>query len=165
MGWFSVDWQSIFGFDVPIIEIVLRGTVTYLALFVLLRVFLKRQSGTLSITDLLLIVLIADAAQNAMASEYRSITSGLILVATLIFWDYALDWLAYHFPRFRRFVQPEPLLLVRNGRLLKSHLAEELITEEQLKSKLRQHGVENVKEVAKAYMEGSGHISVIKKSE
>jgi uncharacterized membrane protein YcaP (DUF421 family) len=164
LAWFAMDWRSMFALDTPILEIFLRGSLVYLALFILLRVVLKRQAGTVSITDLLLIVLIADASQNAMASEYRSITSGVILVSTLVFWDYALDWLAFHFPRFRALVHSKPLLLVRDGRIIEAHLAKELLTKEQLESKLREHGIDDLREVRKAYMEGEGRISVIKKN-
>ena len=60
-------------------------------MFALLRFVLKREAGTLAITDLLVVVLIADAAQNAMADDYRSVPDGLLLVATIVFWSYALD--------------------------------------------------------------------------
>jgi uncharacterized membrane protein YcaP (DUF421 family) len=53
----------------------------------------------MGITDLLVIVLIADAAQNGMAGEYRSLTDGLLLVATIVAWSYALNWLAFRFRR------------------------------------------------------------------
>jgi uncharacterized membrane protein YcaP (DUF421 family) len=69
-----IDWQELFIPTHPILEIILRGTLTYIMLFLILRFFLKRQSGVIGIADLLVIVLIADAAQNAMASEYKSIT-------------------------------------------------------------------------------------------
>ncbi len=72
---------------------------------------LRRQAGTISISDFLVIVLIADAAQNAMGSQYQSIKEGLILVTTIVFWDYFLDWLGYKFPFFDRLLRPSPLLL------------------------------------------------------
>jgi uncharacterized membrane protein YcaP (DUF421 family) len=77
-----------------IAEIILRGTIVYLFLFVLLRI-LRRGAGAIGISDLLVVVLIADAAQNAMASEYKSITEGLILVTTIVFWGLfsRLAWL------------------------------------------------------------------------
>src|SRR5687768_3193112 len=96
----ELDWKSIFVPSVPLLEIVLRGSIVYLFLFFLLRI-LRRQAGALGIQDLLVVVLIADAAQNAMASEYKSITDGLILVSTIIFWDYFLNWLDFRFPRLR----------------------------------------------------------------
>ena len=84
----DIDWKSIFIPDVPLAEMFLRGTITYISLFVLLRVVLKRQTGSIGITDLLLFTLIADAAQNAMSDDYTSFTDGFVLVATIIFWNY-----------------------------------------------------------------------------
>ena len=90
-----MDWKSIFLSDISLFEIILRGSVMYIALFALLRIILKRQTGTLGMTDLLLITLLADASQNAMAGEYKSVPDGIVLVGTLIFWNYALDWLSF----------------------------------------------------------------------
>jgi uncharacterized membrane protein YcaP (DUF421 family) len=70
-----------------------RGSTVYLTLFFLLRIVLRRESGGMGITDLLVIVLLADAVQNAMAGDYHSVPDGLLLGATLIFWSFALDWL------------------------------------------------------------------------
>jgi uncharacterized membrane protein YcaP (DUF421 family) len=155
------DWYEMWVPSRPILDIVLRGTIVYLALLLFLRFVLHRQTGAVSITDMLLIVLIADASQNAMG-EYRSVPEGLILVATLIFWNYALDWLSYRFPWLELLTHPPPLQLVRNGRLLRRNMKQELITEEDLLSELRKQGIEDVQEVKKAYMEGDGHISVIR---
>lgn len=160
-NFFQVDWNSVFVPSVGVVEIILRGTLVYLMLFVLLRV-LRREAGVIGIADVLVIVLIADAAQNAMASEYKSITEGAILVSTIAFWDYTLDWLGYRFPRFQRFVRPAPLLLIKDGRMIRKNMRREMITEEELISQLREQGVENVSEVKKCYLEGDGHISVIK---
>src|SRR4030095_8539126 len=157
-----VDWKSVFAPTVNLPEIFLRGTIVYLFLFFLLRV-LRRQAGAVGIPDLLLVVLIADAAQNAMSSEYKSITEGVVLVGTIAFWDYSLDWLGYRFPKLHRLVRPAPLPLIKEGRLLRRNMRQEMITEEELMAELRQQGVESVGEVEKSYLEGDGHISVIKK--
>jgi uncharacterized membrane protein YcaP (DUF421 family) len=145
-------------------EIILRGTIVYLFLFILLRL-LRRQAGAIGIADLLVVVLIADAAQNAMASEYKSITEGLILVMTIVFWDYFLNWLDYRFAWLRRLLRPTPLLLIKDGRIYRRNLKQELITEEELMEKLREQGVESVEEVKEAYLEGNGSISVITKGQ
>lgn len=69
MGWLTdVDWQNVLVPETPILEIVVRGTVVYLVLFALMRFVLKREAGAMSPSDLLIVVLIADAAQNAMAT-------------------------------------------------------------------------------------------------
>lgn len=157
----NLHLKSIFMPDVPFWEIILRGTIVYLGLFTLIRVVLKREAGTVGIADLLMIVLIADAAQNAMAAEYHSITMGLVLVATLVFWNYTLDWLEYNFRWFRRLIEPAPLLLVKEGYMLKRNMRQELITEEELLSELRKQGVDDLHKVKAARIEQDGRISVI----
>lgn len=160
-----MDWKSLFSLDVPLFEIILRGSVIYISLFVLLRIVLKRQAGSLGMTDLLLITLIADASQNAMAGEYRSIPAGIILVSTIIFWSYAFDWLSYKFPWFNRLTEPTPLPLIKDGKMLRRNMRHELITEEELLSQLRQQGLDNVGKVKEAFMESDGHISVVEQKQ
>jgi len=157
-----LDWQELFVPAHPIPEIILRGTITYIMLFLILRFLLKRQSGVIGIADLLVVVLIADAAQNAMASEYRSITEGAILVLTIVFWNYAVDWLGFQFPALQRLTRPPPLLLIKDGRMVFRNMRQEMITTEELNSQLRQQGVEHCSEVKVAYIEGDGRISIIR---
>jgi uncharacterized membrane protein YcaP (DUF421 family) len=158
LGTAKVDWAKLLVPDTPLIEIFLRGSLVYLALFLLLRLFLKRQSAAVGITDMLVVVLIADAAQNAMAGAYTSIPDGVLLVATILFWSYALDWLGFRFPRFLR---PPPLPLVKDGLMLRHNMRQELVTVDELMSMLRQQGVEHLSQVKAACMEGDGHISIV----
>jgi uncharacterized membrane protein YcaP (DUF421 family) len=156
----QIDWRSIFLPSVSVAEIFLRGTIVYLFLFFILRM-LRREAGAIGISDLLLVVLIADAAQNAMSSDYKSVTDGLILVGTIAFWDYFLDWMGYRFPSVRRLLRPSPLLLIKNGRMQRRNMRREMITEDELMGQLRERGIERMEEVKKAYLEGDGRISVI----
>jgi uncharacterized membrane protein YcaP (DUF421 family) len=158
---FTVDWKEILWPSVSVAEIFVRGSVTYLMLFLFMRFLLKRETGVIGVADLLVIVLIADAAQNAMTGEYKSITDGAILVVTIIFWNYSLDWLGHRSPAFQRFLRPPPLLLIKDGQMIRRHMRQEMITEEELMSQLRQQGVDELALVKKAYMEGDGRISVI----
>jgi uncharacterized membrane protein YcaP (DUF421 family) len=162
MDMLNLDWQTIFKPETPIAEIMLRGTLVYLFLFTVLRV-MRRQAGGLNITDLLLIVLVADAAQNAMGADYKSITEGVILVATIATWDYALDWLGFRVPRLRRLIHPESLLLIQHGLMLRNNMRRALLTEEELLGQLREHGVDNPSEVKSCALEGDGQLSVVKK--
>jgi len=157
----QVDWHAVFVPHTPLLEIVVRGTLIYLSLFLLLRVLLKRESGTLGITDTLLIVLIADASQNGMAGDYRSVTDGIILVATLIFWSLFLNWLSYRFPILEKIIKPRKLLLVKNGRMLKDNMRKELITYSELMSEVRVNGITDLSSIKEAYMEPTGTISII----
>lgn len=160
-----MDWKSIFSPDVPLLEIIVRGSAMYLSLFILLRIVLKRQAGSLGITDLLLITLLADASQNAMAGEYKAVPDGIILVCTIIFWNYALDWLSFKSPWFNHLVEPAPLPLITNGKLLRRNMRRELITEEDLMTQLREQGLDDLKKVKEAIMESDGHISVIQQKQ
>jgi uncharacterized membrane protein YcaP (DUF421 family) len=161
----SIDWPNVLIPDASPLEIILRGTIMYLALFVLLRVILKRQAGTLGMTDLLLVTLLADASQNAMAGDYNSVPDGLVLVATLIFWNYSLDWLSFRSPLFRRLIEPAPLPLVQDGRMRRRNMRRELITEEELMGQVREQGIDDLSRVAKAFRERDGRISVIQREE
>ncbi|HLO13346.1 MAG TPA: YetF domain-containing protein [Anaerolineales bacterium] len=156
-----MDWKSIFLPDTSLLEIILRGSIMYIALFAMLRIVLKRQTGTLGMTDLLLITLLADASQNAMAGEYTSIPDGIVLVGTIIFWNYAFDWLSFRSEWFSRLIEPPPLLLIRNGKMLRRNMRQELISEDELMMQLREQGLDNVSKVKEAYIESDGRISVI----
>jgi len=158
---FGADWRALFLPTTPLAEILVRGTVVYLGLFFLLRFVLKREAGTVGIADLLLIVLLADAAQNAMSSDYTSIADGLLLVSTLIFWNYTLDYLAYRSPALRRIIRPPALKLVEDGQILHHNLAKEKVTEEEVMTAVREAGVASLDQVSEMYMESDGMMSVI----
>jgi uncharacterized membrane protein YcaP (DUF421 family) len=159
----GIDWNSVFVPTVSLAEIVLRGTLVYLLLFFVMRV-LRREAGALGISDLLVVVIIADAAQNAMSSEYKSVTEGAVLIGTIIAWDYLLDWLGYKFPALGRLLRPAALPLVKDGEALRRNMRKEMISMEELMSMLREEGVEHISDVKRCYLEGDGHVSVIKKS-
>jgi uncharacterized membrane protein YcaP (DUF421 family) len=88
-----------------------------------------------------------------------------VLVATIIFWDFALDWLSYKSPGFQRLIEPPPLLLVKNGQLLSRNMRKELITEEDLMMQLREQGISDISKVKEAHIESNGHISVVESTE
>jgi len=157
----STDWHQMLVPSGSLLEVIVRGTLMYLGLFVMLRVILDRRSQGVSTPDVLLIVLIADAAQNGMAAEYRSITEGLVLVATILFWDYALDWITYRVPVIGRWIEPPALPLIRDGKLLRQNLRKELISIDELESMLREKGVEHYHSVRLAQLEPSGELSVL----
>jgi len=156
-----VDWESLFVPATPLLEIVIRGTVMYLVLYTLLRVVVKRETGTTSVADLLVIVLLADAAQNGMAGDYTSITEGVLLVAVIIGWSFALDAIAYRWPKAARLIRPRPLLLVRDGQILHRNMRRELISEEELYGRLRQHGIDDLSKVREVRIEPDGKLSVL----
>lgn len=160
---YQIDWKSIFiPSSLQLGEIFVRGSIVYLSLFFVFRV-LRREAGSVGVSDLLLVVLVADAAQNAMANEYKTVTEGLALVLTLAFWDHFIDWLGYRYPSLQRLLRPAPILLIKDGEFQRRNMRQEMITEEELMGKLREQGVGHVKEVKQSYMEDDGTISIIKK--
>lgn len=150
-----------FGFTVPPLELILRGSAIYWFLVVGFRVILRRDVGALGIADVLLVVLIADAAQNGMAGDYKSVPDAIVLVSTLMGWNVALDYLAFRFDWVRRWIEPPPLLLVSNGRILFRNLRREFLTVDELMAKLREHGVDKVEAVRAARMESDGTVTVL----
>jgi len=142
----AIDWHALFVPTVSLLELVLRGSVMYLFVLVAMRLF-RRDAGALS-----------------MASEYHSLTEGAVLVATIFAWNYGLDWLAYRYPRVHRLLNPPPLLLIENGRLRGRNLRAEMLTKADLAEQLREQGIEDFAEVRRCYLEGDGHLSVIRRS-
>ena len=156
-----MDWNSIFIPQTSILEMILRGSIMYLSIFALLRIIPRRQTGTIGVSDLLFVTLLADASQNALAGEYRSIPDGIVLVGTIIFWNYALDWLGYKSEWFSRVIQPPALYLIKDGKFLYRNMRRELVTKDELMTQLREQGLNDVSKVKEAYIESDGQISVI----
>lgn len=162
---FGLDFAELFGSSIPALEVIVRGTVMYWFLFLIFRFVIRRDVGAVGLADILILVIVADAAQNAMAGEYTSVTDGMVLVSTLIGWNFTFDWLSYHSAAFRRFAQPSELCLVRDGRMLKRNMRKEFITDDELWAKLREEGVDSLQQVKTVYMESDGTISVIKRKQ
>ena len=157
----TIDWHGIFVPSGSLIEIVVRGSLMYLMILAAFRVF-RRDAGSLAVSDLLVVVLIADAAQSGMAGEYKSLTEGGVLVATIFVWSYTLDWLSYHSSFVSWLLHPPPLVLVRNGQIVARHLRMEMISHEDLLEQLRLQGVEDVRDVKRCFLESDGKMSVLK---
>lgn len=158
------ELTDLFAREFPIWHMIVRGSVVYWFLFLVFRFVLRRDVGSMGVADLLFVVLVADAASNAMQGEYRSINDGLVLLSTLIGWNFALDWLSFRSPAIARFLEPLPEVLVRHGRVNRKALKREMITMEELEAKLREEGVERIEEVRAARLESDGRLSVLKKS-
>jgi uncharacterized membrane protein YcaP (DUF421 family) len=160
---FNIKWNELFPFTISPIEIIIRGVVTYLALILLLRFVLKREGGQLAFTDILTIVLLGDASQNAMASDHKSIADGILLVITILGCNYLLDYLQFHFDAIDRLLSPPPLPLVRNGRLLRRNMRHEMVRLDDIMTEARAVGIENLSDIKLANMEGDGRITIIPK--
>jgi uncharacterized membrane protein YcaP (DUF421 family) len=156
----EIHWFEMFVPSVSPLEIFIRGTLIYLFCFVVMR-FTRRGISGVSISDLLIIVMIADAAQNGMSADYKSVTDGIILILTLIFWDYFLNIIQDKVPFIRSLFYPKPAALIKDGKLIRRSMDRNYITYEELMSQVRESGLEKVSEVKLSCMEGDGSISII----
>ncbi|WP_313622803.1 YetF domain-containing protein [Achromobacter sp.] len=157
------DWSTMFTFSMSPLEIFIRGTIVYWFIFVLLRLAGRRDVGSVGVADMLVLVLIADAAQNAMAGEYKSIVDGLVLISTIVGWTVLVDRVAYFVKPIGRLLEADRVCLVRDGVIARRALRREYLTEEELMSQLRLKGVLDLAEVRRAYIEPDGEVSVIKR--
>jgi uncharacterized membrane protein YcaP (DUF421 family) len=156
----SIDWHGVFVPTVSLPELVLRGTLMYLGIFVLMRLS-RRVVGSISTADMLIVVVVADAAQNGMSADYHSVTEGALLVGTIFAWNWFMDWLEFRFPRLQPILEGRPLPIIRNGRINRRNMRAEMITMAELTSQLREHGVDDVRTVKRCCLEADGRLSVI----
>jgi uncharacterized membrane protein YcaP (DUF421 family) len=158
-----MELDKIFGFSVNPLELVLRGTLFYFGLVLLFRFLLRRDMGELGVADVLFVALLADAAQNGMAGDYRTVTDGAVLLATLGGWNAALNFATFRWRAARRLFEAPTIELVRDGRIVRRNLKREWMTVEELMGKLREQGVADVAEVKVAMLEADGELSVLTK--
>src|SRR5437764_3653071 len=107
------DWQGLFIPEMSLLEIFIRGTFTYLMLCLLLRIVLKRQAGKVSMSDLLVVALVAGVCRNPLVRDDYSVTDGVLVVATVLGWSFALDWLSYHSTAVHKLLHSPPVPLVQ----------------------------------------------------
>ena len=148
-----------FGSD--LIGIVFRTTIVYGALVVGFRLAGKSRTGQLSTMDLVVVLVIANAVQNAMVGENTTLLGGLLAAAVLLILDRGLHFLTERSPRARIALEGEPAILVEEGRVLEGRLADEGVTPDELAMALRQNGLLRADEARFVYLETTGTISVI----
>jgi uncharacterized membrane protein YcaP (DUF421 family) len=148
-----------------LIDIVLRTGIVYLALLLGLRLTGKRQVGQMTPFDFLLLLLLANAVQNAMTGPDTSLTGGLVAAGTLFAVNMVVAWAARRNARMEKVLEGSPTILIRHGQILTQNLARERITRDDLLRALREHGVDTVEEVRSAILEVDGSVSVLKEDE
>lgn len=152
-------------FDHTLLEIVARTAIIYLAVLLGLRLTGKREVGQMTPFDLALLILIANAVQNAMTGPDTSVTGGIVAAGTLLVLNFLVSRVVLPNRRLRRFVEGTPTILIRDGQLVQKNLANEHIAPEEVLQALREHGVPRPEEVGLAVLEIDGSISVLRKDE
>ena len=143
------------------IRIIGSTLAVYLFIVIAIRLFGKKELAQLSVVDLVFILLISNAVQNAMVGPDASLSGGLVAATTLFVVNYILKYLQYRFPKFGKIVEGDATMLIYKGKIISSHLKKAKITEDELMEAVREHGVASVKEVDLAILEVDGSISVL----
>jgi len=148
-----------------LLDIAFRTGFVYLALLLGLRLTGKRQVGQMTPFDFLLLLLLANAVQNAMTGPDTSLAGGLVAAGTLFVMNMGVAWSVRRNRKAEHVIEGVPTLLIRRGQILTVNLVREGITRDDLLRSLREHGVQTVEEVRSAVLEVDGSVSVIKEDE
>lgn len=144
-------------------DIVLRGTVIFVALYVLVRLMGKRELGQMTPFELIVLIVIGDLIQQGVTQNDFSMTGAIIAIATIAFWALAMSWASYLWPRAERLFEGEPRVIVRDGELLTANLRRNRLTLAEIESEMRLAGIGKMKDVAWAILEPRGKISFIRR--
>jgi uncharacterized membrane protein YcaP (DUF421 family) len=147
--------------SLPWWEFVLRGIIVYFFLIVLLRITGKRQIGQMAPFDLVLLLVLSNAVQNAMNGGDNSIIGGAISAVSLVGTNWVVGLLTYKSKALEALVEGRPEVLIHNGKLFEEALKKTKITHHELMTALRSAGCASVEEVRGALLETDGSISVI----
>lgn len=141
--------------------IALSTAAVYLFIIAAMRLFGKTEIAQLSVVDLVFVLLISNAVQNAMVGPDSTLVGGLVAATTLFVMDFLFKTCLYRIPWFNKLLQGSPSVLIRHGHVDRRSMRRAMLTEDELKEALREHGVEHVKDVDMAVLEVDGNISVL----
>lgn len=144
-----------------LLAVALRSLIVYLFILAAIRVFGKREITQLSVTDLVFILLISNAVQNAMVGPNTSLLGGLVAACTLFAANRLLEFLSYRSKSINSLLQGDALMLIYKGKVLTSHLQKASISRVELEVVVREHGIADINDVDLAVLETDGNISII----
>jgi len=152
---------TVFHNQVDLLEIVARATIVYFAIFFGLRIGGKRELGQMTAFDLAVILLIANAVQNAMVGSDVSVTGGIAAAVVLFVLNYGVGVARERVPLLRELLEGKSTIIIQDGKLLEDAMESEGIDDEMVQMAMREHGIDDVKDVKQAVMETDGSISVV----
>jgi uncharacterized membrane protein YcaP (DUF421 family) len=149
-------WQM----SIPWWEFALRGLIVYVFLMVLLRITGRRQVGQLAPFDLVLLLVLSNALQNAMNGGDNSVTGGVLSALTLVCLNWLVGYVVFRYKRLARVIEGKPEVLIHNGHVYRDVMARERLTQSELDAALRRAGCASLDDVHFAILENNGQISV-----
>jgi uncharacterized membrane protein YcaP (DUF421 family) len=145
----------------PYLDIILRSTAVYLFMVIALRVFGKKELSQLNTADVILILLISNAVQNAMVGSDSSLWGGLAAATVLFAINFIFKKVMFRYKKINDFIEEKPEILIHNGNLDFNALSKLSISNDELKEAMREHGIEHFADVKLAMLEIDGNISII----
>lgn len=147
--------------DVPVLEKLVRSVIVYVFIVLAFRLTGKRQVGQLTPFDLVVLLVLSNAVQNALIGNDNSLGGGLVGATALLVLNYLFVELTYRSKRLRRALEPSPTILVHDGRILEAHLHRERLTHDDLHAAIRRSGFVDATAIRFAVLEANGGISVV----
>ena len=146
-------------------DIFLRATVIFAALYLVMRLLGKRELGQMTPFELIVLVVIGDLIQQGVTQNDFSLTGAIIAVSTIAFWALVMSWASYLWPRAERLLEGEPRVIVRAGEVIEASLRRDRLTISEIESEMRLAGISSLSDVAWAILEPRGKISFIQRAE
>jgi len=146
-------------------DIVLRATVMFAILFLLLRLLGKRELGQMTPFEFVVLVVMGDLIQQGVTHNDFSLTGATLAIITFAFWGLVLSWVTYLFPRAEKLLDGEPRIVIRDGSLIEDNLRRDRVTRAEVESEMRQAGIASMEDVAWGILEPQGKFSFIRKSQ
>ena len=156
----SVDFANLIDLNLPVLNLIVRATIVYLAILLLMRISGKRQMAQMNTTEFVAILLISNAVQNSMNGGDNSLGGGLILAVTLIAISTLISVLTFKSRMFSAVFEGTPTLLIHKGKMVRQHMIKERLNERDLRILLRKQGVHTVHEIETAILEADGTLSI-----
>lgn len=157
------EFAQMFDLSMPWWAFVLRACVVYFVLLGMIRLSGKRTMGQFTAFDMLLVVLLGNAVQNALLGSDNSVAGGLLLAATLIVLNWLVGMVSARSDRIEALVEGTPVLLAHDGKVYKDVLRRELVSRQDFEKALREAGIEGVDDIRMAVLETNGHITVVRR--
>ena len=143
------------------LHIIISTSCVYLFIIIALRLLGKTELAQLSITDLIFVLLISNAVQNAMVGSDTSLGGGLVAAGVLFIINFIFKKLKYTFPGVKKLIEGEPVILVYKGKIQEENCKKNDITKDELLQAIREHGSDSIEEVDSVILETDGNISVV----
>lgn len=142
-------------------DIILRATVMFFIMYLLLRLMGKRELSQVTPFELVSLIVMGDLVQQGITHNDLSMTGATLAIATIAFWALALSWISYLSPRAERVLEGVPRVLIKNGAPIDANMRYDRITRAELEIEMRLAGISRIADVAWGILEPNGKISFI----